>query len=79
MKPGDDLESDRYLITVEEVKVSGSTAVKEDVKETPQARRFASSGRSLGCQPSGLKRKFTVSFSVENNSPTSIHKTGLNK
>ncbi|XP_058522928.1 protein ZGRF1 isoform X2 [Ochotona princeps] len=60
VKPGDDLESDRYLITVEEVKVSGSTAVKEDVvKETPEARRFMSSGWSLGCQPSGLKRKFT--------------------
>uniref|UniRef100_G1SSA6 5'-3' DNA helicase ZGRF1 n=1 Tax=Oryctolagus cuniculus TaxID=9986 RepID=G1SSA6_RABIT len=62
VKPGDDLESDRYLITVEEVKVSGSKAIKEDVvKETPElnSRRFISSGRSLGCQPAGLKRKFT--------------------
>ncbi|XP_059961088.1 protein ZGRF1 isoform X3 [Mesoplodon densirostris] len=61
VKPGDDLESDRYLITVEEVKVTGSTAVKQDVvKEAPalNSKRFISSGRSLGCQPAGLKRKF---------------------
>ncbi|XP_061275340.1 protein ZGRF1 isoform X2 [Bos javanicus] len=62
VKPGDDLESDRYLITVEEVKVAGSTAVKQDViKEAPalNSKKFMSSGRSLGCQPAGLKRKFT--------------------
>ncbi|XP_069449584.1 5'-3' DNA helicase ZGRF1 isoform X6 [Ovis canadensis] len=62
VKPGDDLESDRYLITVEEVKVAGSTAVKQGViKEAPalNSKRFTSSGRSLGCQPAGLKRKFT--------------------
>ncbi|XDA77312.1 hypothetical protein R6Z07F_007446 [Ovis aries] len=62
VKPGDDLESDRYLITVEEVKVAGSTAVKQGViKEAPalNSKRFISSGRSLGCQPAGLKRKFT--------------------
>ncbi|XP_040482193.1 protein ZGRF1 [Ursus maritimus] len=62
VKPGDDLESDRYLITVEEVKVAGSIAIKQDViKEAPELnpRRFISSGRSLGCQPAGLKRKFT--------------------
>ncbi|XP_055443960.1 5'-3' DNA helicase ZGRF1 isoform X7 [Bubalus kerabau] len=62
VKPGDDLESDRYLITVEEVKVAGSTAVKQDIiKEAPalNSKRFMSSGRSLGCQPAGLKRKFT--------------------
>uniref|UniRef100_A0A8C0HZS6 Zinc finger GRF-type containing 1 n=1 Tax=Balaenoptera musculus TaxID=9771 RepID=A0A8C0HZS6_BALMU len=61
VKPGDDLESDRYLITVEEVKVTGSTAVKQDVvKEAPalNSKRFISSGQSLGCQPAGLKRKF---------------------
>ncbi|XP_066892594.1 5'-3' DNA helicase ZGRF1 [Kogia breviceps] len=61
VKPGDNLESDRYLITVEEVKVTGSTAVKQDiVKEAPalNSKRFISSGRSLGCQPAGLKRKF---------------------
>ncbi|XP_057561797.1 protein ZGRF1 [Hippopotamus amphibius kiboko] len=62
VKPGDDLESDRYLITVEDVKVARSTAVKKDVvKEAPasNSKRFMSSGRSLGCQPAGLKRKFT--------------------
>ncbi|XP_061047127.1 protein ZGRF1 isoform X2 [Eubalaena glacialis] len=61
VKAGDDLESDRYLITVEEVKVTGSTAVKQDVvKEAPalNSKKFISSGRSLGCQPAGLKRKF---------------------
>ncbi|XP_044080161.1 protein ZGRF1 [Neovison vison] len=62
VKPGDDLESDRYLITVEEVKVAGNIAVKQDViKEASELnpRRLISSGRSLGCQPAGLKRKFT--------------------
>uniref|UniRef100_A0A2K6FME6 5'-3' DNA helicase ZGRF1-like N-terminal domain-containing protein n=1 Tax=Propithecus coquereli TaxID=379532 RepID=A0A2K6FME6_PROCO len=62
VKPGDNLEGDRYLITVEEVKVAGSVAVKQDIiKEAPElnSRRFISSGRSLGCQPAGLKRKFT--------------------
>uniref|UniRef100_G1S333 5'-3' DNA helicase ZGRF1 n=1 Tax=Nomascus leucogenys TaxID=61853 RepID=G1S333_NOMLE len=63
VKPGDDLESDRYLITVEEVKVAGAIGVvKQNVnKEAPDlnSRTFISSGRSLGCQPSGLKRKFT--------------------
>lgn len=76
MKPGDDLESDRYLITVEEVKVAGSIAIKQDViKEAPELnpRRFISSGRSRGCQPAGLKRKFTVSFSVENNKSIYIY------
>ena len=80
MKPGDDLESDRYLITVEEVKVTGSTAVKQDVvKEAPalNSKRFISSGRSLGCQPAGLKRKFAVSFSVENNESIHIYKIVL--
>ncbi|XP_045853293.1 protein ZGRF1 isoform X3 [Meles meles] len=62
VKPGDDLESDRYLITVEEVKVAGNIAVKQDViKEASELnpRRLISSGRSLGCPPAGLKRKFT--------------------
>uniref|UniRef100_A0A8C9PIZ6 5'-3' DNA helicase ZGRF1-like N-terminal domain-containing protein n=1 Tax=Spermophilus dauricus TaxID=99837 RepID=A0A8C9PIZ6_SPEDA len=61
VKPGDDLESERYLITVEEVKVSGSKTIKQNIiKEAPQSdsRKFISSGRSLGCQPAGLKRKF---------------------
>ncbi|XP_029774198.1 protein ZGRF1 isoform X2 [Suricata suricatta] len=62
VKPGDDLEGDRYLITVEEIKVAGSIAMKQDVsKEAPELspRRFTSSGRFLGCKPAGLKRKFT--------------------
>lgn len=78
MKPGDDLESDRYLITVEEVKVAGNIAVKQDViKEASELnpRRLISSGRSLGCQPAGLKRKFTVSFSVENSKSVYISNT----
>ncbi|XP_075400025.1 5'-3' DNA helicase ZGRF1 [Tenrec ecaudatus] len=61
VKPGDDLESDRYLITVEEVKVAGSAALTQDViKEAPpfNSRRTLPSGRSLGCQPAGLKRRF---------------------
>ncbi|XP_020140075.2 5'-3' DNA helicase ZGRF1 [Microcebus murinus] len=61
VKPGDNLEGDRYLITVEEVKVAGSIAIKQDVIKEPSelnSKRFISSGRSLGCQPSGLKRKF---------------------
>ncbi|XP_078222790.1 5'-3' DNA helicase ZGRF1 isoform X3 [Callithrix jacchus] len=63
VKPGDDLESDRYLITVEEIKVAGATGiVKQNInKEAPElnSRTLISSGRSLGCQPSGLKRRFT--------------------
>ncbi|XP_036776736.2 protein ZGRF1 isoform X6 [Manis pentadactyla] len=60
VKPGDDLESDRYLITVEDVKVAGSIAVKEDViKEAPHLNSRFKSGQSLGCQPAGLKRMFT--------------------
>ncbi|XP_048669707.1 protein ZGRF1 isoform X7 [Marmota marmota marmota] len=61
VKPGDDLESERYLITVEEVKVSGSKTIKQNIiKEAPESdsRKFIFSGRSLGCQPAGLKRKF---------------------
>ncbi|KAF6307450.1 zinc finger GRF-type containing 1 [Rhinolophus ferrumequinum] len=61
VKPGDDLESDRYLITVEEVQVAGSIALPQDVvKEAPDSnsRRCLPSGRTLGCRPAGLKRKF---------------------
>lgn len=68
MKPGDDLESERYLITVEEAKAAGSSAVKLDgTREALESgpRPFISSSRYLGCQPSGLKRKATVSFCVE--------------
>ncbi|XP_060248703.1 protein ZGRF1 isoform X1 [Meriones unguiculatus] len=62
VKPGDDLESERYLITVEEAKAAGSRAVKpggpvEALETGP--RTVTSSSRSLGCQPSGLKRKAT--------------------
>ncbi|XP_076431048.1 5'-3' DNA helicase ZGRF1 isoform X5 [Peromyscus maniculatus bairdii] len=62
VKPGDDLESERYLITVEEAKAVGSRAVKTDgTREALESgpRSFISSSRSLGCQPSGLKRKAT--------------------
>ncbi|KAM5255848.1 5'-3' DNA helicase ZGRF1 [Ctenodactylus gundi] len=62
VKPGDDIESDRYLITVEEVKVAASIAVGQAVTTgVPESnpRKLLSSGRSLGCQPSGLKRKYT--------------------
>ncbi|XP_037062982.1 protein ZGRF1 isoform X4 [Peromyscus leucopus] len=62
VKPGDDLEGERYLITVEEAKAVGSRAVKTDgTREALESgpRSFISSSRSLGCQPSGLKRKAT--------------------
>ncbi|XP_051021655.1 protein ZGRF1 [Acomys russatus] len=60
VKPGDDLESERYLITVEEAKTAGSRAVNPDGSREPLEsgpRTVTSSSRSLGCQPSGLKRK----------------------
>lgn len=70
MKPGDDLESERFLITVEEAKAAGSRSIKlggpREVLESGP-RTFISSSRSLGCQPSGLKRKATVSFCVNTN------------
>uniref|UniRef100_A0ABK0LWF2 Zinc finger, GRF-type containing 1 n=1 Tax=Rattus norvegicus TaxID=10116 RepID=A0ABK0LWF2_RAT len=62
VKPGDDLETDRYLITVEEAKAAGSRAVEPDgPREALESgpRTLVSSSRSLGCQPSGLKRKAT--------------------
>lgn len=62
VKPGDDLESERYLITVEEAKAVGSRAVEPDgSREALESgsRTLVSSSRSLGCQPSGLKRKAT--------------------
>uniref|UniRef100_G1PGR8 5'-3' DNA helicase ZGRF1-like N-terminal domain-containing protein n=1 Tax=Myotis lucifugus TaxID=59463 RepID=G1PGR8_MYOLU len=62
VKPGDSLESERYLITVEEARAAGSTAVgQEDIQEARGSRppRSMPCGRSLGCQPAGLKRKFT--------------------
>ncbi|XP_029419721.1 protein ZGRF1 isoform X6 [Nannospalax galili] len=62
VKPGDDLESDRYLITVEEVRTNGIVAGTQDsTKERLESSSGwrLSSGRSLGCQPCGLKRKVT--------------------
>ncbi|XP_053514246.1 protein ZGRF1-like [Artibeus jamaicensis] len=62
VNPGDDLESDRYLITVEEVRVAGSRAVHQKVDQEASSlcpRQLMSSGRSLRGQPAGLKRKFT--------------------
>ncbi|XP_053767699.1 5'-3' DNA helicase ZGRF1 isoform X3 [Desmodus rotundus] len=62
VNPGDDLESDRYLITVEEVRVAGNRAVHQKVDQEAPAlhpKKSMSSGRSLRCQPAGLKRKFT--------------------
>ncbi|KAL1772158.1 ZGRF1 isoform X2 [Sigmodon hispidus] len=62
VKPGDDLESERYLITVEEAKAAGNRAVKtEGFRQAQESgpRTFTSSSLSLGCQPSGLKRKAT--------------------
>ncbi|XP_036885348.1 protein ZGRF1-like [Sturnira hondurensis] len=62
VSPGDDLESDRYLITVEEVRVAGSRAVHQKADQEASSlrpRQLTSSGRSLGGPPAGLKRKFT--------------------
>ncbi|XP_015427004.1 PREDICTED: protein ZGRF1 [Myotis davidii] len=62
VKAGDSLESERYLITVEEARAAGSAAVsQEDIQEArgPHPPRSMPCGRSLGCQPAGLKRKFT--------------------
>lgn len=60
VKPGDDLEGDRYLITVEETKVAGSiSAATTVVKGEANPRGCMSFGWSRGCQPVGLKRKFT--------------------
>lgn len=69
MKPGDDLESERFLITVEEAKAAGSGVKLDGPREALESgpRTFISSSRSLGCQPSGLKRKATVSFCVNTN------------
>ncbi|XP_054418141.1 5'-3' DNA helicase ZGRF1 [Pteronotus mesoamericanus] len=58
VNPGDDLESDRYLITVEDMQVAGSRAVHQEAP-TLHPRQLMSSGQSLRCQPAGLKRKFT--------------------
>lgn len=67
MKPGDDIESDRYLITVEEVKAAEGVGFEQDMtKGAPllDSWRPMPTGRSLGYQPAGLRRKFPVSFPV---------------
>lgn len=67
MKPGDDIESDRYLITVEEVRAAEGVGFEQDViKEAPVlgSRRTVPTGRYLGYQPAGLRRKFPVSSPV---------------
>ncbi|XP_075835284.1 5'-3' DNA helicase ZGRF1 [Microtus pennsylvanicus] len=74
VKPGDDLESERYLITVEEAKAAGSRGVKLDgPREALESgpRTFISSSRSLGCQPSGLKRKAT-GFQIPYKAPKKV-------
>lgn len=60
VKPGDDLEGDRYLVTIEEVKTAGPATLGQPVaRAAPGSGRCVSSGRAQGCQPAGLKRKFT--------------------
>ncbi|XP_051041490.1 protein ZGRF1 [Phodopus roborovskii] len=63
VKPGDDLESERYLITVEEAKAAGSSAIKRDgsgeALDSGPRTLIHTSRRLPGCQPSGLKRKAT--------------------
>ncbi|XP_055972613.1 protein ZGRF1-like, partial [Sorex fumeus] len=60
VKPGDDLEGDRYLVTIEEVKTAGPTTLGQTVaKAAPGLGKCVPSGRAQGCQPAGLKRKFT--------------------
>ncbi|XP_049997607.1 5'-3' DNA helicase ZGRF1 isoform X2 [Alexandromys fortis] len=74
VKPGDDLESEHYLITVEEAKAAGSRGVKLDgPREALESgpRTFISSSRSLGCQPSGLKRKAT-GFQIPYKAPKKV-------
>lgn len=61
VKPGDGLEGDRYLITVEEARAAGSMAVNQEaIQEAPgyKPRRAMPSGRSPRYQPPGLKRKY---------------------
>lgn len=63
--PGDDFESERYLITVEAVKVSEKPSEDQPKKaETPAVER---NGVKFGVLPPrhlpvGLKRKVTVCF-----------------
>ncbi|NWI37552.1 ZGRF1 protein, partial [Picathartes gymnocephalus] len=62
LTPGDDLESERYLITVEAVKVSEKPSEDQPRKaETPAVDRNGVKPRLLAPRhlPVGLKRKFT--------------------
>lgn len=63
--PGDDLESERYLITVEAVKASEKPSEDQPRKaETPAVDRNGVKPGLLPPRhlPVGLKRKFTVCF-----------------
>ncbi|XP_075473132.1 5'-3' DNA helicase ZGRF1 isoform X3 [Ascaphus truei] len=59
LNPGDDLESERYLITVEAEDVHSSVSHEQiEVKEAPKFNRNAL--KPVGLRPpAGLKRKFT--------------------
>ncbi|CAM5149049.1 unnamed protein product [Natator depressus] len=62
VKPGDDLESDRYLITIEEAKVTENCGSEQPKKtEAPILNRnsLKPTGLSLPRLPVGLKRKHT--------------------
>ncbi|XP_043827956.1 protein ZGRF1 [Dromiciops gliroides] len=62
VKPGDDLESDRYLITVEDVKNAENIPSNLQVtREVPKlnVQGLKPSNKPKPCLPTGLKRKFT--------------------
>lgn len=57
---GDDLESDRYLITVEaEGASTNTTESNTERKDVPMSNRYGLKSAGLR-PPAGLKRKFTV-------------------
>ncbi|XP_020857019.1 5'-3' DNA helicase ZGRF1 isoform X1 [Phascolarctos cinereus] len=62
VKPGDDLESDRYLITVEDVKIAENIPSNLEIRtEVPKlsVQGLKPSNKPKPCPPTGLKRKFT--------------------
>ncbi|XP_027693343.1 protein ZGRF1 [Vombatus ursinus] len=62
VKPGDDLESDRYLITVEDVKNAENIPSNLEFRtEVPKlsVQELKPSNKPKPCPPTGLKRKFT--------------------
>ncbi|XP_068951400.1 5'-3' DNA helicase ZGRF1 isoform X2 [Petaurus breviceps papuanus] len=62
VKPGDDLESDRYLITIEDVKNAENILSNLEVRmEVPKlnVQVLKPSNKPKPCLPTGLKRKFT--------------------